>query len=350
VNNPGDCYQLPSGASSVAVYTDEHGEAQVEYLPGTGFYFNSLLASHAAIGPNSDGGCDLQTVGLLGTSVISAVARYPYKPVNYAAMKSGVVHKDVRSLWSKTLSYYPKGTGAANANSRIVVAHAQDINGAPFAGEVVCFSSDAESTTWFNGTVNGINLGGTSLAKDPKGGHRLCVRTDSNGNAAVAVLESKSVHVNVIGDFTNEWILRSVDVDFTTPNTVVNNQPLPTQTVTPPPSGNGNTAPPPSMQKALGVPPSTNTTHPNKQLFAARLHLARLVRPQHGRHYVTISVTGSKGTAHVKLRMTVLTRVRVHGHVWTRKSIRTLVVSVTIGHTVNITVPSSVVSVSVSLR
>ncbi len=34
--------QTPSGPQVVAVYTDEHGEAQVEYNPGTGAYYDAL--------------------------------------------------------------------------------------------------------------------------------------------------------------------------------------------------------------------------------------------------------------------------------------------------------------------
>src|SRR5205085_4908625 len=98
--------------------------------------------------------------------------RYPYKPVDYPAMKSNTVHKDVKSLWSKTLTVYPKGNGPGDSNARIVVAHAQDIDGSPFVDERVCFSSDAESLTWFDGTIAGIDLGGTSLSHDPKGGNR----------------------------------------------------------------------------------------------------------------------------------------------------------------------------------
>ena len=55
---------------------------------------------------------------------------------------SAPVTKSVTSLWSKTLAYFPKGPGAANAVARIVVAHAQNIDGSPFAGEVVCFAAD----------------------------------------------------------------------------------------------------------------------------------------------------------------------------------------------------------------
>jgi hypothetical protein len=289
----------------VAVYTDEHGEVQVRFVPGAGFYFNSLIKNGGAI-LNANGGCDLQNVGLLGTANISAVARYPYKPVDYPAMASNMVRKDVKSLWSKTLSYFPKGSGSANANARIVVAHAQDITGAPFTDEVVCFSSDAESMTWFNGTINGINLSGTHLGRDPKGGHRLCVRTDANGNAAIEVFESKSVHVNVIGDFTNEGILRGLDVDFTTPGSTVSN-PGPSTT----PGAPGTTTPSPSVihkvTPGLGSP---GPSHSN----AARLTFSRLVMRTHGHSYITVRVASRARSVMIQLRLTLVTVSRDRDH------------------------------------
>jgi hypothetical protein len=338
MTNRGDFYQLPSGASSVAVYTDEHGEAQVRYVPGTGFYFNSLIQNGGAI-LNANGGCDLQNVGLLGTADISAVARYPYKPVDYPAMASNAVHKDVKSLWSKTLSYFPKGSGSANANARIVVAHAQDITGAPFADEVVCFSSDAESMTWFNGTIHGINLSGTGLARDPKGGHRLCVRTDANGNAAVEVLESNSVHVNVIADFANEGILRSIDVDFTTPGSTVAN-PGPSTT----PGAPGTTTPSPSLIKKItpGLGPS-GSNHSN----VARVTFSRLVKRAHGHSYITVRVASRAGHVTIQLRLTLVTvsRHRDHaGRIHLSRIVRhrTITRTVSANRLVRITLPATV--------
>ena len=70
---------------------------------------------------------------MLGTSDISAIARYPYQPVSDPAQEVGARStKTVKDLFTKTLSYYPKGPGTANSTARIVVAHAQDIDGAPF--------------------------------------------------------------------------------------------------------------------------------------------------------------------------------------------------------------------------
>ena len=88
---------------------------------------------------NDNGGCDLQGIDLIGTSNITATARYPYQPVTDPAKTSTPLVKVVHSLFDKNLTYWPKGPGAENDVARIVVAHAQDITGAGFDHERVCF-------------------------------------------------------------------------------------------------------------------------------------------------------------------------------------------------------------------
>jgi hypothetical protein len=341
--NPGDYYQTPSGASSVVVYTDEHGEAQAQYVPGEGYYFNSLINNGSA-NTNADGGCDLQSLynvaDGLGTANITATAVYPYKPVDYPSMTSGSITKSVTSLWSKTLAYFPKGTGAANNNSRIVVAHAQDIDGTPFAGEVVCFSSNGESMDWFNGTVDGINLNGTSPAADPKGSGtgRVCVTTDSNGNAAVEVLESNPVSVNVIADFTNEGILRSISVDYSTAGSSGG---------TPPPNGSssggsGGTTPPSSAVLSSVAPILVQTGAPAAKGSKTRITLLRLVTPARGQHYLLVKVSSGSGSA--KLRLRLLERVASAGGGKARIT-KTRTVTIKTNRTVKILVPASVLKV-----
>ncbi|MGA2009616.1 MAG: hypothetical protein ABSH51_03625 [Solirubrobacteraceae bacterium] len=318
--NPSDYYQTPSGPSTVAVYTDQNGEAQVQYEPGTGFYFNSLINQGGAV-LNADGGCDLQSLynvpDSLGTASITATVRYPFKPVDYPALTSAPVSKSVTSLWSKTLAYFPKGTGAANANSRIVVAHAQNIDGTPFAGEVVCFSSDAEAMTSFDGTVNGIDLSGSSPAADPKGSSigRVCVTTDDNGNAAVEVLESQSITVDVIADFTAEGILRDLPVDYTTPGSSGGTPPPAPGTAIAPaavttsgspassasPASTGTTAP--TSRIVSAVDPAIVTTTPTIKKITTRIMLLRLVSPARGQHYVLLRVTASSKTVRVLLTL-----------------------------------------------
>jgi hypothetical protein len=343
--NPGDYYGTPSGASSVVVYTDEHGEAQAQYVPGEGYYFNSLIHNGSA-NVNADGGCDLQSLynvpDGLGTASITATAMYPYKSVDYPSMTSGSITKSVTSLWSKTLAYFPKGTGAANNNSRIVVAHAQDIDGTPFAGEVVCFSANGESMDWFNGTVDGINLSDTSPAADPKGTGtgRVCVTTDSNGNAAVEVLESNPVSVDVIADFTNEGILRDISVDYSTAGSSGGTPPPNTSGSTS--GGSTGTAPPSSSVLSSVAPTLLPTGSPAVKSNKARITMLRLVTPARGQHYLLVKI--SSGSRSAKLRLRLVERVASAGGRHARIT-RTRVVTITTNRTVKVVVPASVMKV-----
>jgi hypothetical protein len=132
----------PAGPQTVAVYTDEHGEAQVRYDPYAGGFFYDNLP----VVLNDNRGCDLQDISLLGTSQISAIGKYPYEQVDANDVPgSTTLTKQVFNEFDKSLSYFPKGEGAANQNARIVVAHGNDVDGEPFTGEVVCFYLDDEA-------------------------------------------------------------------------------------------------------------------------------------------------------------------------------------------------------------
>ena len=134
--------QTPEGAQKVAIYTDEHGIGDVNFEPGSGFWFNALMNTQPDLDNNANGGCDLKYLkdNVLGTADITADARYPNQPVNGGdPAGSATIHKTVKSLFAKYLAVYPKGSTPDLRNARIVVAHAQDIDGSPFAREVVCF-------------------------------------------------------------------------------------------------------------------------------------------------------------------------------------------------------------------
>lgn len=214
---------LPQGAQSAAVYTDEHGEAQVGYRPGTGAYYDNI----PGVVKNSNGGCDLKNVTTLGTSSITATAKYPYQPTTDVAPKvSPVVTKTVTSLFAKYLSQWPKSTAddSDTAVTRIVVAHAQDVDGSPYAGETVCFVNTSGYGSVQGYVYNGVNarfvggydLAGSRTAKDPsdRSPNPVCMKTNDAGNAAVEVSESQGRSVDVVGDFTAEQIRRDFPVDF----------------------------------------------------------------------------------------------------------------------------------------
>jgi hypothetical protein len=308
--NPYDYYQTPSGPSSVAVYTDNHGEAQVQYVPGFGFYFDSLIKNNAAI-TNADGGCDLQSLmgvpDSLGSATITATARYPFKPTDFADIASASITKSVTSEWSKTLAYDPKGPGAANNNSRIVIAHAQNIDGSPFTHERVCFSSNGESTQLFSGTVGTPPITVTTTpASAPNGSQGLtCGYTDANGNAAVEVLESDPVMVNVVADFTNEGILRSISVDYMTPGSSGGTPPpTPGSGSTGPTGGSNSGTTPPSPGVLRAVAPTLVTTSSVSGASShTRVVLLRLDSPVHGKRFVFIRVASKSHKVKIRLRL-----------------------------------------------
>ena len=68
------------------------------------------------------------------------------------------------------------------------------------------------------GPVNArISLAGTARADDPEGLNRLCVYTNRYGNAAVEIFNSNNGIADVIADFVDEGILRSIKVNFNVP-------------------------------------------------------------------------------------------------------------------------------------
>jgi hypothetical protein len=287
-------YRLtPSGAQSVVVYTDEHGEAQVQYNPGgrggSGFYFDNL----PGVIHNDNGGCDLEDVDVLGTSSISATVRYPYQPVSDPDKATASITKTVKNLFTKFLSYYPKGPGTANSTSRIVVAHAQDIDGAPFAGEKVCFFVDdeADGAFGFTGTTGPpgarFSVGGTDGGS--LGTADVCRITDAHGNAAIEVINSDPQSINVTALFVAEALLRDIDIAFATPGSTAG--PTPPGDPAHDPSPPLVTNPPAELTKFVGT---------KAKAKAARVSVS-YIKVRGGKRFVVVRVTSSKNRAKVRV-------------------------------------------------
>ena len=109
-------YRLtPAGPQNVAVYTDEHGEAQVGCK---GAFFEALARIR-------NGGCDLEDVDVLGTTSITATARYPYKPVSDTDKASDPANEaGAVAVPPSTSGISPRVPVSVNSNARIIVAHA----------------------------------------------------------------------------------------------------------------------------------------------------------------------------------------------------------------------------------
>ena len=91
----------PTGIDSATVYTDEHGEAILQFNPDAG----------AALTPDSNGRCDLGEVGpaaLLGSATISAEALDPYQLTFNDPRLSNTLTKNVFELAGKSLDCVAK--------------------------------------------------------------------------------------------------------------------------------------------------------------------------------------------------------------------------------------------------
>jgi len=206
-----------TGPSSVATYSDEHGEARTGFLPGTGFFFDNFGIL------NSNLGCDLAGISPLGTASITATARYPYEPVTAQPLTSNAVAKSVSSLFVKLIQCYPKGPSAFDQMTAVCVAHAQDITGHAITGERVCFFADNNSEGLFLPPISPITILNQTTWPPiwiyPAGGLGApnianCAFTDRNGNTAVEVLNSNATTVNITAFFVDEGLMRSVHVTF----------------------------------------------------------------------------------------------------------------------------------------
>ena len=97
---------------------------------------------------------------------------------------SPALPKEVHSLFSKNLAIYPKGPGEANANSRIVVAQANDVDGKPFVNERVCFNVDskADGAFGYSGQLTPtLFIGGTDAPNKGTARCRASTRTRTAG-------------------------------------------------------------------------------------------------------------------------------------------------------------------------
>jgi hypothetical protein len=353
---------LPYGISSVSVYTDESGEANVNYVPGLGMYFDNLHS----VNKNLNGGCDLEGIDPIGTATLDTVARYPYQPVTAPDVAADPVVFTVHNLFQKTLTVYSKGVDAngitSNSVAKIVLAHAQDIDGSPLAYEAICWmaNKNAEGMRVFVGDIPAptatdpdavIHLdpwfGLITTFKDPVGLNRLCTFTDQNGNSAIEVFNSDRTSVNVIAEFVNEGILRDTFANFAT-GTIggstsadggpVSHVPSPTQLSQALVVGTSG----PVVLKSKVTPIQTIKSAKKKAAVKVlhKIRFAKVVTPFHGKAKLQVRVNGKAGM--VKLRITIKQGKKSHTYVRFVPANRTLAVK-------NLAIPAKTAKVTVSL-
>ncbi len=147
-------YRLtPWGLQEAAVFTDEHGEAQIAWNPGMGFYWDALTG----VFKNKNGGCDLQGVQKLGFADIVATAVDPWQPT-FSSAASTPLTKMVLNKFSKTIEILPKSNDPNDVESnvaRLAIVHAVDVDGRPFQHELVCLTtSSVEGVRLFHWKVD----------------------------------------------------------------------------------------------------------------------------------------------------------------------------------------------------
>ena len=293
----GDLRTGPVGATTVTVYSDEHGEAQSWYDPGgfngDGFFFDRI----PGVSINLDGGCDLQTVRVLGTSSIRAIARYPYEPVVLPDVTSNAVDKQVLNRFNKSISCVNKG--AQPDVARLCTVTALDIDGRPFGqvpgtnrNEIVCLSiQDGSSVRLENGWTP---------VDDPHGGtDRVCGILNNDGILQFVVLSSVGRPVDVIADFTDQGLFRDCFVDFT-PGGAGNCI-----------AGAGGGVTPPAAGPTTGTAPNQTVVIPARARTKARFSVAftRIVNSRRFGRYLQVRVNArNKANKRVRIRIRIVDR------------------------------------------
>ena len=312
----GNEFQLPTGNLSEAVYTDEHGEAYVQFNPNEG---NVLT-------PDSNGRCDIYTGSLVGNATITAQSVYPDQIPSYdpGIKVSNVLTKTVDFVPSKVLACVPKGT-----NEAFCVETIKDLAGNPVAGADVEFSAQASqgaSPTLGADSTAGVppyDTTGQSIENGgPVVGGFIDLNTNSKGQAGVYVHSSTNqcidVSVENVGTRNGgAGIFRDVDFNPTsgaacstggTDNSGGGTTSTPGTTTSGKPAGGGGqvvlaspvalTAPAPTV-----APVSVAKT--TKVVKAMSLVSASVIKTRTGR-YLTVRVNGSAKTA--KLRITLISK------------------------------------------
>ena len=204
-NGTPDYRNSPTGDQAIVIYSDEHGEAMTQYVPGWDFYFDQLIAGNPQI-ITPGNGCDLKDIYPLGTAQIKATARYPGQRVTRRRQDLERGHRDGRQLLHEGSLVRPKGTSGADLLSWICTATAIDIDNTALNDENVCFTApDAEGIKAYPS--------GTASTTDALG--RICVMTNWSGEAAIEIFgKCSKANAPVNADFLDEKIKRSTTADL----------------------------------------------------------------------------------------------------------------------------------------
>ncbi len=314
----GEFIPTPTGVDAATVYTDEHGEAILRFLPDVG----------AALTPDSNGRCDLGEIGgpaLLGSATINAEALDPYQLTFNAPRLSNTLTKNVFELAGKSLDCVAKSPIEA-----FCVEVIRDIRGNPVAGAPVSFTREPRGLI----IPAAIALGGYDTRNQTvvsTSSDEVVVRTNALGQAGVEIKSTLPGLVDLdaenIGTRNGGFGVQRVRcIRFAGNGTTLptdgptcvaptdGGTPIP---VTPPTGGNptpptGGTAaaPPAATVVSLAGNPvpaaQTPAAKPAAKAAALKLTSARLVF-KNGKRYLVVRVNGSAKTAKVRITLVMRT-------------------------------------------
>jgi hypothetical protein len=314
----------PTGIDSATVYTDEHGEAILQFNPDAG----------AVLTPDSNGRCDLGEVGaaaLLGSATISAEALDPYQLTFNDPRLSNTLTKNVFELAGKSLDCVAK-----SANEAFCVEVIRDIRGRPVSGAEVSFTREPRGLIIpASIALGGYDTRGQTVVSTTA--DEVRIRTNALGQAGVEVkstlpglvdLDAENVGTRN-GGFGVQRVrcIRFAGDGATLPTdgaTCV----APTDTGTPIPTtppvinpttggggSGGSSAAPPAASTATVVSLAGNpvpavaapaTQKPTAKAAALKLTSARLVF-QGGKRYLVVRVNGAAKQAKVRITLVMRT-------------------------------------------
>jgi hypothetical protein len=330
---------LPTGIEGATVYTDEHGEAIVQFLPEVGAAVEGRTQED-----RDQGLCDLGEVNgaeLLGTATINAEAMDPYQPTFSDVRAGNALVKNVFELAGKSLDCFPKRPIEA-----VCIETIRDIRGNPVVGAPVLFTADADKgdpgVLGQSGPFG--NFDGSECAAAPGETFgiteaTLCF-TNADGQAGVVIVHTQAdSNVDVLaenvatrnGSFGvfRDRCIRFAGNGSTLPTdgpTCAN--PTDTGPTTPPATNNGgtstnsnsdtnktttnsgnNTGPAPAAVAAQVVslagnpiPAAAPAKKAPAKAAAATLRSAKLVVVK-GKRYLVLRVSGSAATAKVRITL-----------------------------------------------
>jgi hypothetical protein len=314
---------LPSGFDHATVYTDEHGEAILQFNPDVG----------AELEADLQGLCDLgegTAPELLGSAVISAVAKDPFQ-LTRIRRPGNTLTKNVFELASKSLDCFPKTPIAA-----ICIETITDIRGNPVVGAPGVFTADADkgdpNVIGFTGVFGGFEgfAGQCPVSPGTTFGvveGTLCL-TNEDGQAAVEVVSTqRGAEVDVLAEniATRRFgfgILRDRCVKYAGdgvtlptdgPNCVTPTDGGPVLPPAPPTSGSNSPTPTPQavsnvaaqVVSLAGAPiPAAAPAAKAKAKLAkkASLRAAKLVVVK-GKRYLVVRANGATKTAKLRIQL-----------------------------------------------